>query len=273
MSSSMSLLTSSSILIGGKWTALFGLGSTAQLPPISLRLPPRLTQRPDPYGSGLRNSSSATARPTSSSSTSSFATSFRVIYPSPTTVADSKEWSTLSVISGGHPDRSLVFTTLRGLNGRFSHMTALLKRQHLFPMFLRSATISNWRRSSSCPNQGGPLHGSGGHHSRCSPTVAGCPNQRYTTNRQHVSSASEEVKQQEQVQGNNRSIRSLPTPTHPWSGTLQLWAAVAAARPGGPGLLGACPGLPQPHLAPQQTFFTHGRSIEFFSLSTNYYSF
>jgi hypothetical protein len=120
---------------------------------------------------------------------------------------------------------------------------------------------------------GGPLHGSGGHHSRCSPTIAGCPNQRYTTNRQHVSSASEEVKQQEQVQGNNRSIRSLPTPTHPWSGTLQLWAAVAAARPGGPGLLGARPGLPQPHLAPQQAFFAHGRSIEFLSLSTNYYSF
>jgi hypothetical protein len=58
-----------------------------------------------------------------------------------------------------------------------------------------------------------------------------------------VTTSAPPLKKSNSKSTNNYIMPSLPTPTHPFNGTLQLWTSIAAASPSGPGLLNARPGL------------------------------
>jgi hypothetical protein len=146
-------------------------------------------------------------------------------------------------------DRSLVLTMLRGLNDCFFHMAAFLKRQRPFLTFAQVRNDLHLEEIELLSKPGGPstalVATTLGAHPLSPAAPVGAPPPTVNMS----APALKKLNIKNKNKGNNHGMPSLPTPTHPWNDTLQLWAGAAAACPGGPSLLDTRPGLPQPHPA------------------------
>jgi hypothetical protein len=136
---------------------------------------------------------------------------------------------------------------LHSLNGRFSHMAALLKWQRLFPTFTQVCNDLQLEEIKLMSKPGAPsmaLVATTPDVVRTPSPAApvGAPPPAFNA----PALVPKKSNNKNRNQRNNHSMPSLLTPTHPWNGTLQLWAIAAATRSGGPDLFSARPGTPQP---------------------------
>lgn len=184
------------------------------------------------------------------------------------------------------PDRTLVLNVLRGLNDKFSYMTALLKRQKPFPSFLEvrsdllleELTMAN-KSSASAFLAGTPTNSSGGSANRGASGQAfggsvahsGSHNsggsRGNNKNRRRGrrgesagsgnSSGGSDSSNAANSSGGSSGRPGWPTVYNPWTGSIQLWSGPSAPRQG-TGLLGPRPAL-QPHgQAPQHQALVAG---------------
>ncbi|XP_062193564.1 uncharacterized protein LOC133896962 [Phragmites australis] len=162
------------------------------------------------------------------------------------------------------PDRTLVLNVLCGLNQKFSYMTALLKRQKPFPLFIEvrsdllleeltmanksstpSAFVAGTSPASSSSRGGQPSSGSapnqysGGSHG----------NNNKNRRRGDSSGGSNPSVGSNSTSANSSgrpAVRSgWPTVYNPWTGSIQLWSGPSAPHPAS-GLLGPRPASQPP---------------------------
>ena len=152
------------------------------------------------------------------------------------------------------PDRALVLTVLRGLNGRLSHMASLLKRQRPFPTFaevrndlqLEEIELMSKPGSSSTALVAVATTAGAG---RTAPAASGGSSGGSTAPRAPAPNAPAVNRSNNRRTNRTKNQQhprtaGMPTAANPWNGTMQIWAGAAAARPGSFGLLGARPGAP-----------------------------
>jgi hypothetical protein len=152
--------------------------------------------------------------------------------------------------------RTLVLTTLRGLNGRFSHMVSLLKWQSPFSIFVEVCNDLQLEEIEMATKPGSSASalvattaaaGQAAPTGSTSSSVPHAPVPKASTNPQGPPFSKKNNKNRRTYNNNNNwhnnNNNGLPTASNPWNDTMQIWVSAAAAHPG---LLGMHPGSPQP---------------------------
>jgi hypothetical protein len=140
-------------------------------------------------------------------------------------------------------DRTLVLTALRGLNGWFSHMASLLKRQCPFPTFVEVRNDLQLEEIEMATKPGSSA-------STLVATIAAAgraaraPVPKAPANPQGPPSSKNNNQNRRNYNNTNNwrnNNNGLPTASNPWNDTMQIWVDAAIARPG---LLGMRPDSP-----------------------------
>ncbi|XP_062208877.1 uncharacterized protein LOC133910525 [Phragmites australis] len=172
-------------------------------------------------------------------------------------------------------DRTLVLAVLRGLNEKFSYMTALLKRQRPFPSFLEvrsdllleeltmaskpgstsTALIASSGNRGSTTGAGSSIGGQHGgapqsSSSRASSNSSATRNNRKNNNRGGRNNSSSSGNSFGGNNGTSSGQMGWPSFFNPWTGTVQVWPH---ARPPA-SILGPRPNAPQQQTQRAQAF-------------------
>jgi hypothetical protein len=147
-------------------------------------------------------------------------------------------------------DRTLILTILRGLNGCFSHMVALLKWQWPFPTFIavrNDLQLEEIKLASKMRSSMMALVASIAEAGRVPPATPSVPSPICAPAPSNPLAKKNNYRKNNSKQGGSNQQQcffTAPMVTNLWLRSLQLYST---PRPGGYGLLGPQPGVPPQH--------------------------